>query len=164
MPILQDLPRNHCHMAGGPLWMLEVGLFEGASVPLCPLSQQPFGLIPFRKPSCLSDGYCHFTLLFGGLVLRTNQFFCCCFCCLLFSFYWISDSFASKFMFIIFMPGIFFINFICQKKGEKTEHNQILLYCHIFIKLNHFSYMLLSFWLFLISTNWKRVHFGAGPV
>ena len=49
-------------------------------------------------------------------------------------------------MVLLFIPGVF-INFICQKKKKK----EILLYDHIFIKLNHFSYIHLSTCLFLIS-------------
>lgn len=52
-------------------------------------------------------------------------------------------------MFLIFIPGVFYKLHLPEKKGKK---NQILLYYHIFIKLNHFSYMMLSICLCVIST------------
>lgn len=53
-------------------------------------------------------------------------------------------------MFLIFIPGIFYkVHLPEKKKKEKNQLNLAVL--HIFIKLNHFSYML-SICLFLVST------------
>lgn len=57
------------------------------------------------------------------------------------------------------------MNFTCQKKrNRKKNPNQILLYDHIFIKLNHFSYMPLSICLFPGSTQRVKEYesWGAG--
>lgn len=53
-------------------------------------------------------------------------------------------------MFLIFIPGVFYKLHLPEKKGKKP--NQLLLYYHIFIKLNCFSYLEPSIYLFLIST------------
>ena len=60
-------------------------------------------------------------------------------------------------MVLIFIPGVF-INFTCQEK----KNNQILLYDHIFIKLNHFSYLSLHLFISHLYLESKGVNRGAG--
>lgn len=131
--------------------------------------------VPCGEPSCLSGDHClPFPQPLGSAwgersgsprsltVLSSRQ--SCCFRCSLSLFtVFLNDYFLEMFMVLIFISSVsnfysrcFFINFTCQEK----KSNQILLYYHIFIKLNHLSYMLLSICLFLLSTQSKGGNSG----